>query len=135
MIIEVNRVFKGDTYTIGKLSVDGRYECDTLEDKVRNLPTEEKIHGQTAIPAGTYKVTITFSNHFKRELPLLMNVPYFEGIRIHPGNDAADTEGCLLVGQNTVKGKVTNSRVCFDKLFEKIKVAFDKKEPISIVIK
>ena len=135
MLIEVNRIFKGDTYTIGKLSVDGKYEFDKLEDKVRNLPIEPKIHGKTAIPAGTYKVTVTFSNHFKRDLPLLLNVPYFEGIRIHPGNDSADTEGCLLVGQNTVKGKVTNSRVCFEKLFEKIKVALTKKEPISIVIK
>lgn len=128
MKIVVKRIFKGDTYTIGKMYLDGKYECDTLEDKVRDLSKEKKIHGETAIPEGTYKVTITYSNHFKKDLPLVNNVPQFDGIRIHPGNTSADTEGCILVGQNKVKGQVVNSRDCFNKLFPQIVTALNKGE-------
>ena len=92
-------------YTIGKLYIDGLYFCDTLEDTVR----EKKIAGKTAIPEGTYQVIVNRSPKFKRDLPLLLDVPNFEGIRIHRGNTVKDTSGCILVGENKVKGKVINS--------------------------
>ena len=128
MELTLKRVALKDTYTIGRLFVDGQYFCDTLEDKVR--PDGVKVYGETAIPAGTYKVVITYSNRFKRMLPLLQNVPMFEGIRIHPGNTAVDTHGCLLVGINTEKGKITQSKVTFDKLFKLL----EKADTIQITI-
>ena len=121
MKLKLKRIFKGEKYTIGRLYIDDVFFCDILEDKVRDLSKEEKVWGQTAIPEGTYKIIINYSNRFKRDLPLLLNVPQFEGIRIHPGNTEVDTHGCLLVGINSQKGKVTQSRITFDKLFAKIK--------------
>lgn len=109
MKLTLERIYKADTYTIGKLYIDGKYYCDTLEDTVRDLPKEKKIYGKTAIPAGTYKVRVTYSPRFKRPLPLLLDVPYFEGIRFHRGNSETDTSGCILPGENKVKGKVINS--------------------------
>lgn len=105
--------------TMGKLMVDGVFECYTLEDVVRAT----KIAGETAIPAGTYKVIIDMSNRFKRLLPLVVDVPGFAGIRIHPGNTAKDTEGCILVGTSRSKDFVGNSRVAFDALFKKMQAA------------
>lgn len=92
--------------------------CDVLEDTVRNNMTVAinkfiKIFGKTAIPYGEYRIVRTYSNRFKKILPELLDVPHFSGIRIHPGNTADDTEGCLLPGKNTVKGKVLESRACF----------------------
>lgn len=115
--------------TIGDLSVNGKHECFTLEDRVRAV----KIHGKTAIPAGIYEVTITFSDKFKKPLPLLLNVPNFTGIRIHPGNTAVDTEGCILVGTTKTADFVGNSRVAFKALFAKIEAAL-KKEKIFMEI-
>lgn len=115
--------------TIGELSVNGAFECFTLEDKVRAV----KIHGKTAIPAGIYEVTITFSDKFKKPLPLLMNVPNFAGIRIHSGNVAADTEGCILVGKTKSANAIGSSRVAFKSLFAKIEVAL-KKEKVFIEV-
>ena len=112
MKLKLQRIFKAETYTIGKLFIDGVYFCDTLEDKVRDV----KIKGITAIPTGKYKVKITMSNRFKKLMPLLINVPNFEGVRIHSGNTSEDTEGCILVGKNSEPGKVTNSRNTFEKL-------------------
>lgn len=112
MKLKLQRIFKAETYTIGKLFIDGVYFCDTLEDKVRDV----KIKGITAIPTGKYKVKITMSNRFKKLMPLLIDVPNFEGIRIHSGNTSEDTEGCILVGKNSETGKVTNSRNTFEKL-------------------
>ena len=96
--------------TFGVLFVDGRFECFTLEDALREGP---KVHGETAIPAGTYGVQVTFSPRFRRRLPLLLGVPGFEGIRIHPGNHHEDTEGCILVGlRRHVEGRaVLESRI------------------------
>lgn len=128
MHLTLKRFAFKETYTIGRLSIDGEYFCDTLEDKVR--PDGVKIYGETAIPAGTYEVVITYSNRFKRLLPLLLNVPMFEGIRIHPGNTSVDTHGCLLVGFNTAKGKITQSRATFEKLFQKL----HKADKITITI-
>jgi len=102
--------FKAEEYTIGSLLIDGEYFCDTLEDKVRVLNSaSDKIFGKTAIPAGTYKVVVNYSPKFKRRLPRLLDVPYFEGILIHRGNEAEHTHGCILVGENKVKGRVINS--------------------------
>lgn len=105
--VEVKRTFKGTEYTIGKLYIDGAYFCDTMEDTVR---TGEKIAGKTAIPAGTYKVKMTWSPRFKRYLPEILNVPNFSGVRIHAGNSALDTEGCVLLGLNKVKARVVCSK-------------------------
>lgn len=105
--VEIKRTFKGAEYTIGKLYIDGAYFCDTLEDTVR---TGEKIAGKTAIPAGTYKVKMTWSPRFKRYLPEILNVPNFSGVRIHAGNSALDTDGCVLLGLNKVKARVVCSK-------------------------
>lgn len=124
MKLQLKRRFFADSYTIGTLSIDGVPFCDVIEDVNRDLnhdgdlddPGELKIYGQTAIPFGTYKVILTMSNRFKRVLPLLVNVPNFDGIRIHAGNTSVDTHGCLLVGENKVKGKVINSAATMDRL-------------------
>jgi len=116
--------------TIGELSVDMAFECYTCEDEVR----EVKIHGETAIPPGTYSVIITPSQRFKRDLPLLENVPNFEGIRIHPGNTSADTEGCILPGKGRTDRTVTESRAAFNALFAKIQDALNSGDTCSIEI-
>ena len=105
--------------TIGELHVDGQFECFTLEDAVRPV----KIKGVTAIPAGIYEVVINFSQRFQRPLPLLLNVPNFDGVRIHAGNTDADTEGCLLVGKSKSADFIGNSRAAFGVLFAKIEKA------------
>ena len=107
MKVEVKRCFKGAEYTIGHLYIDGAYFCDTLEDTVRN---GVKIPGKTAIPAGAYKVKKTMSPRFKTVLPEILNVPGFTGVRIHSGNTAKDTDGCLLLGLNKSKGAVLHSK-------------------------
>ena len=121
MLIEVKRFEFKDTYTVGKMYIDNIYECYTLEDVVRK---GAKVNGQTAIPTGTYNLIINHSNRFNRDLPLLENVPNFTGVRIHAGNTSANTEGCILVG-TTWSGKdfIGNSKVAFNKLFEKLKKA------------
>ena len=102
MKLQLIRTYFGNSFTLGSIYIDTKWVCYTLEDKVREevgKPVEEwKIFGCTAIPKGTYEVEITFSNHFQKELPELMNVPGFVGVRIHTGNDSQDTEGCILVG-------------------------------------
>ena len=108
MIVKVIRTFKGTEYTIGKLYIDNQYFCDTLEDVVRK--NGEKVYGKTAIPSGLYRVKKTFSPRFKKVLPEILEVPGFSGVRIHSGNTAADTEGCLLLGLNKEKGKVLYSK-------------------------
>ncbi|HEY0098382.1 MAG TPA: DUF5675 family protein [Pyrinomonadaceae bacterium] len=110
--------------TIGELSIDGVFECYTLEDCVRPV----KIKNVTAIPAGRYRVIINQSQRFKRLLPLLLDVPQFEGVRIHSGNAAGDTEGCILVGQTKAKDFIGNSRVAFDKLFTRLLAAVATEE-------
>lgn len=107
--LKLERFFFGEKYTIGRLFVNGTYFCDTLEDRVRDLTNEKKVYGETAIPAGTYEVRVTWSPTFKRNLPLLLGVPHFTGIRMHRGNTIKDTLGCILVGENKVKGMVINS--------------------------
>ena len=117
MEIVVNRIFKGNKYTIGKLYVNGEYICDTLEDVDRGLTQsmslteikKKKVYSQTAIPVGTYDVEVSKSPKFGRNLPRLQDVPGFTGILIHRGNTASDSAGCILVGENKVVGKVINS--------------------------
>lgn len=139
MNITLIRKYKLPTYTIGKLYIDEEYFCDTLEDKDRGLTDDMtvseisniKIKKETAIPTGTYKVTITYSNRFKKNMPLINDVKGFEGIRIHSGNTDKDTEGCILVGFNKVKGNVINSRDTYNKLFS----ILSKSNNITITIK
>ena len=151
MKLKLRRIALNERYTIGRLYVGGKYECDTLEDTVRDIDKsgkfdgeEKKIHGQTAIPYGTYEVRMDIQspkyskvksyNKCKGYVPRLMNVPSFEGVLIHIGNYPADTEGCILVGKNTKKGAVLQSTVTFWPLYEKLKAAADKGDKITIEI-
>ena len=111
MKLRVERRFLKPEYTIGRLDVDGKFFCDTLEDRVRDLSREKKIAGETAIPAGCYEVVVNWSPRFRRRLPRLLNVPGFEGILIHRGNTPEDTAGCILVGENKMRGRVVHSTV------------------------
>lgn len=143
MELVLHRKYKGTEYTIGKLykkDNNGKeiYVCDVLEDTVRNPITTAinrfiKIYGKTAIPYGKYEIVRTYSDRFKKVLPLLLNVPHYTGIRIHTGNTAEDTEGCLLVGKNDVKGKVTQSKKYFQIVDELIENSL-KKEQVWIRI-
>lgn len=141
MELTLKRIAKRDTYTIGKLYVDGEYFCDTLEDKDRGLTSDMslveikkiKVKSKTAIPTGRYKVTMNMSTRFKKIMPQILSVPGFDGIRIHSGNTSADTEGCVLLGQNKVVGKVINSRTYTNKLYQIISDKV-KKETIYITI-
>ena len=134
MTILLKRIALRDTYTIGKLYIDGQYMCDTCEDKVRDLSKEKKVYGETAIPYGTYKVSWTYSPKFKKYMPLLEDVPQFAGIRIHSGNTAKDSLGCILVGENKQKGMVLNSRATVNKLYPIIKKGCLSKEGCKIII-
>lgn len=102
--------------TIGELWLDGAMRCYVLEDRYRP-PPEKKVYGQTAIPCGRFGVIINHSPRFNRDLPLLLNVPGYEGVRIHPGNTADDTEGCLLPGRVRRPDQLLESRVAFEDLF------------------
>lgn len=143
MKIELERRWKRKGYTIGVLSVNGQRICETVEDEDRGLtadmPLQElqakKVKGQTAIPTGTYKVVITYSPRFKKQLPLLQDVPGYEGVRIHPGNSAKDTEGCILCGRNTIKGGVTDSRLWTGRVIDMIDKALKNKEEVTIWIR
>lgn len=118
MEITVKRKYKKNDYTIGQLFINGKYVCDTLEDRDRGLSDDMllrqiiqiKVKGKTAIPTGRYQVTMTYSQRFRRRLPLLTAVKGYSGIRIHAGNTHKDTEGCILCGENKRKGMVLNSR-------------------------
>lgn len=121
--------------TVGDLFVDGRRECYVIEDPVR--PAGEKVYGKTAIPAGEYGIVITVSPRFGVPMPLLLDVPGFQGVRIHPGNTAADTEGCLLPGTTLApnENELWHSRTAYNALFKKIQMALDAGERVTIEIK
>ena len=139
----MKRIARRETYTIGHLYIDGVYFCDTIEDKDRGLRQSlpesvnrsKKRFGATAIPTGRYQVTLGIkSKKFSKKkqydfcggyLPRLINVPAFEGVLVHIGNTAKDTDGCLLVGKNTKVGKVLDSGVTFRELYAKLKAAKD----------
>lgn len=143
MILKVERKTFTRLSTIGTLSIDGRIECFTLEDFDRGLTSDMsneqivkgKVYGKTCIPYGTYEVAVTFSNHFGQFLPLLMNVPGFGGIRIHPGNTDRDTQGCLLLGTDKTKDRVINSRAAFGRVFEKIRAAMRTEKVYVEIVK
>ena len=153
MKLELKRIAKKDKYTIGHLYINNKYFCDTLEDPDRGLTSTmslteikaKKIKGDTAIPTGTYKITLDvvspkYSNFSKYpyvkfcggKMPRLLNIPGYEGVLIHAGNTQKDTEGCLLVGLNKVVGKVINSQVTWKKLYE---ILQKDKNNLSITIK
>lgn len=134
MKLNLRRIALREGYTIGRLYVDSQYWCDTLEDRVRELSKESKIPGQTAIPPGTYDVVVNISPKFKRLLPRLLRVPRFDGVLIHRGNTAADTAGCILVGENKAKGKVLNSTYWEKRITEYLLEAQNKGEDIKITV-
>jgi hypothetical protein len=131
MKIEVIRTKFDDTCSIGEMLVDGSHECYTLEPVTRPADAE-KIFGKTAIPYGTYPVTVSFSGHFQRDMPLLVGVPNFSEVRIHPGNYASNTEGCCLVGEGESADAITQSVAAFDALWPKIRDAVANGEEVTI---
>lgn len=153
MKLLLDRIYKGPNYTIGKLYINGVYECDTLEDVDRGLTSQmlldeikaKKIYGNTAIPTGTYIVNMnTISPKFKDRiwakpyngiLPRLDNVKGYEGVLIHVGNKVEDTLGCILVGENKVKGQVINSTATFYELMTVLLKAYKANEVIELTIK
>lgn len=130
MNVSINRKWKKDTYTIGLVYIDGEFFCNSLEDRDRGLRQDMdvgeiarmKVAGETAIPTGKYIVTMTYSPKYKRVMPQIMNVPGYTGGRIHSGNNAKDTEGCILLGKNDKVGWISNSRETCKK-FEELLVA------------
>lgn len=142
MKIELHRKWRKKGYSIGILYIDGKRICETLEDEDRGLfegmslsdIRRAKVKGETAIPVGRYQITWTYSPRFRKMLPLLNGVPGYEGIRIHSGNKAHDTEGCILCGRNTEVGSVTNSRYWTGKVNALIERAIKAKEEVTISI-
>lgn len=128
MKLELIRDLKNSSYTLGKLSIDDIFFCYTVEDVVRL--EGEKVFGQTAIPSGTYKVILTMSPHFGKVTPRLLEVPNFDGVLIHSGNTAVDTEGCIIIGTIRIPNGVGLSRQCFTRLMSKLEGQTD----ISITI-
>lgn len=154
MKLTLERRYKCNGYTIGRLMVNGSYFCDTLEDADRGLDAKmplaeikaRKLKSVTAIPTGTYAITLGVrsakfgSRQFyydtcRGKLPRLQDVPGFEGILIHCGNTAKDTEGCILVGENKVKGQVVNSQAAFARLYPILRKAWYRAEPITIEVR
>ena len=140
--LKLERKWKKEKYTIGNLFINGVFFSNVLEDKVRGLrqdmtPEEIqkiKIHGQTAIPSGRYEIRVTLSARFRRQLPILLNVPGYAGVRIHPGNNDANTEGCLLPGKNDRVGQVSNSRATMAALQKQIEEAIYQNSKVYIEI-
>lgn len=136
MELYLKRSVKTDTSTIGKLSVNGKFLCLTLEDKDRDLVNtmaaadvaKIKVFAKTAIPRGRYKIILNQSTRFKKEMPLLLDVPGFAGIRIHSGNTSEDTEGCILVGENQQANWIGESRKAFNVLMVLLKGRYGKEE-------
>lgn len=131
--IEIRREIYTGKSTTGRLFVNGHFECYTLEDCAR--PAGVKVPGATCIPAGTYALAINQSSRFQRPMPQLLEVPGFEGVRIHPGNTNADTEGCILLGATRREDFVGGSRGAFRKLFGKLQAAEARGAEIRITVK
>ena len=130
--IKIKRIAFKDTYTIGRLTVNGLFISDTIEDKVRALNSkEDKVYGETAIPAGTYEADIYFSKKFGYKVIRLFNVPYFSGIYVHRMNTAKDSLGCIGVGKNDKKGWLSNPTIAMNKLIEAVEGA----DKIKVIVK
>lgn len=153
MRLKLIRRYKKDTYTIGQLLVDGAFFCNTLEDKDRGLTQDmplpvikaAKVYGETAIPAGVYDIDMETRSpkyagvEWYRKLnggymPTICEVPGYTRVLIHPGNTPLDTMGCVLVGQNKVKGQLVNSRATFARLYKLMKDSHDRGEDITLQI-
>lgn len=153
MELKLNRIARKNGYTIGKLSINGKYFCDTLEDSDRGLDSgmsldilkRKKLAHITAIPTGRYQVTmdvisprLSKSNFYKQygggRVPRLLNVPAFEGILIHCGNTAKDTDGCILVGKNSKVGMVLDSKITYSNLYPLLEAAYKRNERIFITV-
>lgn len=132
MKLRLARKWFTEKSTTGIIYVDDKFFCYTLEDKVR--PAGEKVPGKTAIPWGTYPVVVTFSNRFQKPLPLLIGVPNFVGVRIHAGNSAEDTEGCILLGMTHSTDWVGSSQIAMKRLMDALDDAYEARDPISIEI-
>lgn len=144
MKLVLKRINNQDNYCEGKLYIDGTYQCDVIEDTDRGLTNEmsiteiqsKKVYGETAIPKGTYQITLdvvspkfkdrSWATFCEGKLPRLLDVPGFEGVLIHTGNEASNSLGCLLVGQKTKDGWVSNSTQTFKDLYYKLKQATDQ---------
>lgn len=144
MKLVLKRINNQDNYCEGKLYIDGTYQCDVIEDTDRGLTNEmsiteiqsKKVYGETAIPKGTYQITLdvvspkfkdrSWATFCEGKLPRLLDVPGFEGVLIHTGNEASNSLGCLLVGQKTKDGWVSNSTQTFKNLYYKLKQATDQ---------
>lgn len=126
--------------TIGELTLEDHFGrmAWTLEDQVREVPGQPiaawKIPGNTAIPVGRYRVAITYSPRFRRQMPALLNVPGFEGVRIHWGNSSVDTIGCILVGQAREGSRLINSHAAFEPLYSLIQAALLSAEEVWITV-
>ena len=135
MLIEVKRIYKKEDYTIGKMYIDVEYFCDTLEDTDRGLKQEYSLaelkemkeYGKTAIPTGEYIVTITYSNRFKKMMPLINDVPAFSGVRMHPLNTSKETDGCIGVGicDDPNKDWIRDSRKNYNELMRILEYRLD----------
>lgn len=140
MHIKLDRKHYGETFTEGELLIDNEHECFTVEDTDRKIESEgceAKVYGETAIPKGTYKVTISYSNRFKRHLIEILDVPCFKGIRIHSGNSSKDTEGCIIVGRSNDRDNdnwVSESKIAYEALHKKVKSALSSGDKVTLEI-
>ncbi|HRI16886.1 MAG TPA: DUF5675 family protein [Burkholderiaceae bacterium] len=133
MELLLERIQRDDDVTIGELTIDGEQVCWICEDKARG-EDEPKVYGETAIPVGRYRIRTTWSPRFQCPLPLLFDVPGYQGVRIHPGNTAADTEGCLLPGRVRLGKSVRESRLAFAKVQDLIAKAEARGEEVWITV-
>lgn len=138
MEIEVHRSYEQGDSAIGSFDIDGQHFCYSLEDKVREIdgqPVESwKVPKQTAIPRGRYRVIIDHSNRFGCDMPHVLDVPGFAGIRIHVGNDADDVEGCIALGMGQVGDRITHSRDAFNAFMPLLRQTLDSGEEVWITV-
>lgn len=134
MKLELRRRWLSDESTVGELYADGERLCFVLEDRYRGDALSDKVPGKSAIPCGVYEIIITHSPRFGVDMPLLLNVPGFKGVRIHWGNDPEDTDGCLITGTEREPNKVLHSRVAYGVVFQAIQAARARGENVHIDI-
>lgn len=138
MHILVRRERFNKTSTIGRLFINGQFQCFTLEDAVREKPgvpvAKWKVQNETAIPVGKYRLIVNMSNRFKRRLPLLLDVPGYAGVRIHAGNTEANTEGCILLGRKTNFVTISESQLAMQEFMPKLEAALAQKQNITITV-